>query len=285
MKHARKPILLSLALSFSFLLTSCGAKGFDNSKLVIGLECGYPPFNWTEKASNDFTLPIYNHAGSFADGYDIQIAKRLSSEMGKEVQIVQTVWDSLIADLQTGTINCIIAGMTDTAEREKSISFTDEYYHSELVLIVKKDVADQYTAPLSSEEFRTLVNGKYLESQTQTVTDDILEIFAKNYGAVHNTPVLSFALAAQDVVTGSAFAMTAELPVANSIVSTNSQLGIIHIDQTILGDEESSLGVSIGIQQGNTELQEGINAVLKKITTDERTSIMQAAIGRSANLQ
>jgi putative lysine transport system permease protein len=63
--------------------------------LYVGLECNYAPFNWTESSANDYTLPIANHAGSYADGYDIQIAKLLAEKTGKKVEIVQTVWESL----------------------------------------------------------------------------------------------------------------------------------------------------------------------------------------------
>jgi ABC-type amino acid transport substrate-binding protein len=274
--------IVSLGIA-SLLLSSCGS-GVDNSKIVIGLECNYAPFNWTEKAENSFTLPISNHAGQFADGYDIQIAKKMSEDLKKDVVVVQLEWGTLIPDLQAGTINAIIAGMTDTEEREQSIDFTDEYYRSELVLVTKKETADKYTSALSEADFSTLIKGKYLVSQSSTVTDDIIETFATKYGCVHNTPVSSFALAAQDVTSGSAFAMTAELPVANSIVASNSALGIVHMDQAILGETQAELGVSIGIKKGNTELKDALNSSLAKITKAQRDDLMSAAVIRSSAL-
>jgi ABC-type amino acid transport substrate-binding protein len=274
--------IVSLGIA-SLLLSSCGS-GVDNSKIVIGLECNYAPFNWTEKAENSFTLPISNHAGQFADGYDIQIAKKMSEDLKKDVVVVQLEWGTLIPDLQAGTINAIIAGMTDTEEREQSIDFTDEYYRSELVLVTKKETADKYTSALSEADFSTLIKGKYLVSQSSTVTDDIIETFATKYGCVHNTPVSSFALAAQDVTSGSAFAMTAELPVANSIVASNSALGIVHMDQAILGETQAELGVSIGIKKGNTELKDALNSSLAKITKTQRDDLMSAAVIRSSAL-
>ena len=78
--------------------------------------------------------------------------------------------------------------------------------------------------------------------------------------------------------------MTAELPVAQSIVASFSNLGIIHINQDILGEKQSELGVSIGIQKGNVELQSKINAALKKITIEERTEMMRQAVERSSSL-
>jgi ABC-type amino acid transport substrate-binding protein len=291
MKRKRILVLAASLVAMVFSLGSCGsssaassaassASSAEQESLVVGLECNYAPFNWTEAKASAYTLPISNHSGEYADGYDIQIAKLLAEDLGYQVKIVQTVWESLIPDLQTNNINCIIAGMTDTAEREQSIDFTDEYYRSELVLIVKKEVADTYTSTLTSAQFKTLVTGKNIESQVSTVTDDVIASFATNYGAVHSTPVSTFALAAMDVLNGSAFAMTAELPVANSITASMPTLGIIHIDQSILGETQAQLGVSIGLKKGSG-LKDKLNASLKKITSSQRVELMTAATTRS----
>ena len=282
MKH--KTILLSALSMMSIILSSCGTTTFDNTKLVIGLECGYAPFNWSETTENEYTLKVDNIPNLYCDGYDIQIAKLLGEELGFEVHIMKTEWESLVSDLQFGAINAIIAGMTDTEERRQSISFTDEYYRSELVLITAKSIADQYDHPLTSEELSTIANGQVFVSQTSTVTDEVIDIFKENYGAIHATPLKSFALAATDVSNGTAFAMTAELPVAQSIVASFNNLGIIHINQDILGEKQAELGVSIGIQKGNTELQSRINAALNKITIEERTEMMRLAVERSSAL-
>lgn len=272
------PLLLCSALCF----TSCGTTSFDNTKLVIGLECGYAPFNWSENKANDYTLEVKNKSNLYCDGYDIQIAKLLGEELGVEVQIMQVAWESLISDLQLGSINAVIAGMTDTEERRQTIDFTDEYYRSELVLVVQKSVADSYTDVLNSSDFTSLVTGQVIVSQSSTVTNDVIDIFKENHGAVHAPAVDSFSLAATDVSNGSAFAMTAELPVAQSIVSSFNNLGIIHMDQSILGEKQSELGVSIGIQKGNTELQTKLNNALAKISQETRVQLMSEAVLRSA---
>lgn len=280
MRKVTKTCLAVIPMLVGLALVSCN-KGVDNSELVIGLECNYAPFNWTEANENEFTLPISNHKGSYADGYDIQIAKLLSEDLGKPVKIIETQWTSLIADLQLGSINCVIAGMTDTDERRQSIDFTNEYYRSELVLVTSKTVADTFNTVISQGDFASFVSGKVIVSQVETVTDDMIELFKNTYGAIHASPVSSFALAATDVSNGSAFAMTAEYPVAQSIIKSFSNLGIVHIDQNILGESQADLGVSIGIKKGNTELQNALNASLAKISSEARTELMIEAVNRS----
>lgn len=275
-----RKIFFACAVLFSLIGTSCSS-GVGESDLYVGLECNYAPFNWAENAANANTLPISNHAGSYADGYDIQIAKILGEKTGKSVHIVQALWESLIPDLQNGSINCVIAGMTDTTERELSIDFTSEYYRSELVLVTKKAVADAHSAAVSASEFGAFVKGQQIESQNQTLTDELIESVFVGYGAIHNTAVASFALAAVDVLNGSAFAMTAEYPVAQSITASNSGLGIVRLEQSILGDSLKELGVSIGLKKGSG-LKDPLNAALKEISQDQRNALMSAAVTRSS---
>lgn len=267
---------------FSFLmLFSC--KKEKEGVLRIGLECNYDPFNWTEGVENDYTLPIANKQGKFADGYDINLAKRLSSELNVNVEIMQYEWASLIIELLNKNIDLIIAGMTDTPERRKSIDFTDEYYRSELVLVTKVDYAEaNKDKVLNSDELETLLENKYVVSQMSTLTDVIIDLFAQEFGANHVDPSDSFASAANSVKSGTNFAMTAELPVATSIVNNNKELGIIHIDQNILSDYQGEFGVSIGLRKGEDELKNKINQVLKNYSKEDREKDMVGAVSRAA---
>lgn len=295
----KRRLLCALVPLLSFVLAGCSSQATSSTgsndnksstssktldKLVIGMEVNYAPFNWSETTSSEFTLPVSNHAGSYADGYDIQIAKLLAEKTGMEVSIFQSDWDALIPNLIAGTINAVIAGMTDTEERELSIDFTDEYYHSELVLLTKKSVADSYFSAISSTDFKAFATGKMFVSQNDTVTDDVISEKFVTYGAIHNNAVADFATAALSVSTGAAFAMTAELPVAQSLVNSFTSLGIVHIDQAILGDLYASLGVSIGLKKGSSSLQTSLNSALKEISADTRLSLMEGALTRSASI-
>lgn len=253
----------------------------EADKLVIGMECNYSPFNWTTSQESEYTLPISKT--EYADGYDIQIAKILSEKMQMDVTIVKEQWESLIEDCNMGNTNLVLAGMTDTEERRASISFSDEYYRSEVVLLVKKDIADQYqNHVLTSDDLKTLLKGKQVISQKDTVEDDIIDTFVKDYQSVHVPGQTTYGLAAKDVEQGIAFALTVELPVANAYVSSMNDVGIIHINQNVLGVDLSQLGVSIGIKKGNDGLKSAVNAVLSTISNEKRNELMNAAVERSA---
>ncbi len=290
LKHSVSLCLFSLATLFS-----CGKTETKNStitmdgttytveaeELVIGMECNYSPFNWTTTKESEYTLPI--NKTEYADGYDIQIAKILSEKMNMNVRIVKQKWGSLIEDCDFGNTNLIIAGMTDTEERRESISFSDEYYRSEVVLLVRKEIADQYEGQvLTDEDLKVLLNGKQVISQKDTVEDDIIDNFVESYGSIHVSGQTTYGLAAKDVEQGLAFALTVELPVANAYVASMSNVGIIHVDQSVLGVDLAELGVSIGIKKGNDGLKSAVNHVLSTISEEERNRMMEEAVERSA---
>ena len=178
----------------------------------IGLECDYAPFNWTDVSDNDYNYPIKG-TNQYADGYDIQVASYLASTLGYNLEVVKLDWEALIPALQSDTIDLVIAGMTDTEERRQSIDFTNEYYRSELVLVVRED--SKYASATSLNDF----NGAKIVSQVSTVTDDVIDTWKDTFGVSHLSPLDTFATCALAVQNKTADAMTAELPVATSIVN------------------------------------------------------------------
>ncbi len=178
----------------------------------IGLECDYAPFNWTDTTSNKFNYPIKG-TSFYADGYDIQVGKYLASTLEVNLEVVKLDWEALIPALETDTIDLVIAGMTDTEERRQSIDFTDEYYRSELVLVVRED--SKFANATSLTDF----SGAKIVSQISTVTDDVIENWVTQFGVTHLSAMDTFSTCALAVQNNTADAMTAELPVATSIVN------------------------------------------------------------------
>lgn len=106
--------------------------------LKVGMECAYEPFNWTEVNPSYGAVAISSAGGGYANGYDVQIALYVANKLGMKLEIYAIGWESLIPAVQSGTVDAIIAGMSPTAEREEEIDFTNTYYESNLVVIIKK---------------------------------------------------------------------------------------------------------------------------------------------------
>ena len=280
---------IALATVSISALASCGGSGVDNNTLVIGMECSYQPFNWTVQTSSDYTLPI-DGTTEFADGYDIQVAKYLSEDLGKPVVVKRVVWDSLTADLDAGNINMILAGMSSTAERRESIDFTDPYLTSDLAFLIKKENLPEGNSaenPISYTDLLDLFAGESLVCQRGVVGDDYIQKYFTDVDSSikHNDPLATYPLAANDVSQGTSFAMPAELPVCTAMVNIDpDNLAVLYVEQDFLEDVDlEGLSVSIGIKKGNDELREELNASLAKLTNEHRGEMMGAAAQRSAD--
>lgn len=111
----------------------------NDGTLKIGMECGYEPYNWTQKTDANGSLPIKNVPGKYANGYDVQVAAQVAESLGKKLEIYMYDWDSLIPSVTSETIDLIIAGMSPTEDRKEVIDFTTPYYRSNLVIVTKEN--------------------------------------------------------------------------------------------------------------------------------------------------
>lgn len=282
----RNNLLALLTLLSALSLSACGTSQVDNSKLVIGMECAYQPFNWTENKANEFTLPI-DGTNEFADGYDIAVARYLSKDLNRDVVIKRIEWDDLIPSLNSGSINMVLAGMSSTAERRETIDFTEPYLKSDLAFLIKESnipAGNSKDNPLSYAGLKELFRGQSLVCQANVVGDDIIEdYFVKeaSFNIKHSAAQQTYPLAALDVQQGISFAMPAELPVVEAMASLEG-LGVLYCDYSFLSEGDlEGLSVNIGLKKGNTELLNDLNASLKKLTQAERSTMMGEASRRS----
>ena len=147
----RKITCLVLSLVLALSLAACGSgsttsttaaadasTGVEDGVLTIAMECAYAPYNWMQGDDSNGAVPISNVPGSYANGYDVQIAQYVANRLGLKLEIYAMEWDSLIPAVNSGAIDAIVAGMSPTAERSEQIDFTDTYYESNLVVIIRK---------------------------------------------------------------------------------------------------------------------------------------------------
>lgn len=119
----------------------CDAPATTTGTLKIGMECAYEPYNWTDTDGSSYgAVPISSEGqqGLYANGYDVQIAQYVANRLGLKLEIYAMEWDSLIPAVNSGAIDAIVAGMSPTAERAQEVDFTDTYYESNLVVIIRK---------------------------------------------------------------------------------------------------------------------------------------------------
>lgn len=97
----------------------------DSKPLVVGMDLSYPPFE------------TINAEGK-PSGISVDLAHSLGESLHRQVRIERIPFTGLIPSLLTGKIDLILSSMTDTAEREKTISFSDPYLKIGLSLLAAK---------------------------------------------------------------------------------------------------------------------------------------------------
>ena len=251
--------------------------------LRIGMEANYPSFNWTETANDpEYNYPIAGLNGQYAGGYDVQIARFIAEDNGWNLEIQKMTWDGLVPALQAGTINAVIAGMSDTAERRQSIDFTDPYYTSDLVIIARKDdnrFSDNFD-PTTSQGIRFI-------TQLGTVEDEIAKDWEETYGSIYTNPTTDYPNSFLSVSQNLADAVICEYPVAMAMMDAYPTLNMYTVDQSKVDSSFiEQLSVSIGIAKNDRDgILEQINASLAKLSDDDRKGMMDQALERSKNLQ
>ncbi len=264
-------------ITSALLLTGCASgtaatstSSSDSSAtetLRVGMECNYAPFNWSTTTKNDTTQSI--SSVDYCDGYDVVMATKLAEATNRKVQIVKLDWDNLILSLQNNQIDAIIAGMTDTPEREQEVSFTDPYYESEEVMIVR--ASGKYTNATSIQDF----SGAKVQGQMNTIYDTVID---QINGVTHMPAAESFPAAVQALQSGAIDGVVSELPVANGVVAANKDLAIVRFASGKNFDADTT--VSVAVRKTDTDLKDQLNAALKNISTSDRNSLMEAAVSR-----
>ncbi|MCA1041158.1 transporter substrate-binding domain-containing protein [Bacillus infantis] len=267
-------LFLASMLSAVLLLAGCGSStssGSDSGSsesdtFKVGLEAGYAPFNWTQKDDSNGGVKIKGSA-EYAGGYDVEIAKKIADGLGKELEIVKTEWDGLVPALTSGKIDAIIAGMSPTAERKETIDFSDNYYNSQLVMVVKK--GGKYENATSLKDF----NGAKVTAQLNTFHYSVIDQIdgVSKETAMDNFPAMRVALES-GIIDG----YVSERPEAVSASAANDNFAMVDFEEGFKTSEDDT-AIAVGLEKGS-ELTEKINEILKGISEEDRTNIMDEAI-------
>ncbi|WP_321491414.1 transporter substrate-binding domain-containing protein [uncultured Desulfobacter sp.] len=78
-------------------------------------------------------------------GYEIDVAKKLASDMGVEVEFIPTAWSGIIPALLTGKFDVIIGGMGITPQRNLKVNFTRPYEFSGMSMVAHKVKAQGFS--------------------------------------------------------------------------------------------------------------------------------------------
>ena len=287
--NLRRTIATLLAALMLLALTACGAgttplaqdandpaeettpSTTESSQLRVGMECAYAPYNWTQADDSNGAVPIKD-SNNYANGYDVIIAKKLAEELGVELEIVKSDWDSLIPAVQSGTVDCVIAGQSITAERMQQVDFTEPYFYATIVTLTKSD--SQYASAASVAD----LSGATATSQMNTIwyNNCLPQIPDANIlPAQADAPAMLVALNS-----GTCDIVVTDKPTGLAACVAYPDFTMLDFTGTEgefeVSDEDINIGISL--KKGNTELKEKLDSVLSTMTEEDFTELMDQAI-------
>lgn len=251
--------------------TAAGAHAGDKKVLKVAMECSYAPYNWTQPNDENGAVPI-SGGSDYAYGYDVMMAKKIADELGYGLEIVKLDWDSLVPAVQSGKVDCVIAGQSITSERMQSVDFSDPYYYATIVTLVKsggkyenaKSVADLAGATGTSQ-----LNTIWYDSCLPQIPQ------ANIQPAMESAPAMLVALS-----TGRCDVVVTDKPTGQAALMAYPDFKLLDFTGTDgeyeVSDEDINIGISL--KKGNTELKDSINGVLSKMTEEDFNKMMEEAI-------
>ena len=259
-----KKFFLTL-ISVLFVTFSASYAG-DWSKIKIGTEGAYPPWNGT------------NAAGEL-EGAEIDLAKDLCARMNAECELVAQDWDGIIPALQNGKYDAIIAGMSITEERMEVINFSQGYANEPASFSVLKSsplatlqasgkvnmdaVNDTSTVLLDS--LKSTLAGKVVGVQGSTTHENFVKqvlgdsVTMKSYDTQLNLEL--------DLIAGRIDALLSDKGSMEEFMATDNGKDVAFIGPG-LGGGPFGAGVGAGLRKADTDLLEMINKAIDEARAD-----------------
>lgn len=264
--------LFSMALTGALALSMAVTASAEEEKtLKVAMECSYAPYNWTQPDDSNGAVPI-SGSSDYAYGYDVMMAKHIAEELGYNLEIVKLDWDSLVPAVQSGTVDCVIAGQSITSERLQSVDFTEPYYYATIITLVRQDSPYAEAAGVSD------LAGATCTSQQNTIWYDtcLPQIPDANIlPAQESAPAMTMVLKS-----GGCDLVVTDMPTGTAACASDPDLKLLDFagtdDDFEVSEEEINIGISL--QKGNTELLDAINGVLSEMTVEDFNTMMDEAI-------
>lgn len=235
-----------LAGTMMISMAACGGKeeGAKSEKLIVGTEAGFAPYEYMK--------------GNEVVGIDMDIAKAIADEMGKELEIKNMDFDGALAAVQSGKVDFVAAGVSISPEREEAMDFSNEYVNSTEVIVVNKE--NPAVTPAGEELAGSDLDGKVVAVQQGNIAD----IWVSNKDNCNPKEVkryTKFAQAAEDLKNGKIDCIVMDQYPAEELVAANDALTTL--DGTLFEDK-----YAIAVKKGNKELLDEINKVIDKLVEE-----------------
>jgi polar amino acid transport system substrate-binding protein len=190
-------------------------------------------------------------------GWEVELIGAVCAEAKLECEITPVAWDGIIPALTAKKIDAIMASMSITEERMKTIDFSNKYYNTPTGIVGPKDA--KFDASPDG------LKGKILGVQVSTVHAD----YAKKYFGPVAAEIKEYQTqdeANQDLVAGRVDAVQADAIALGDFLNSDAgkaccdSKGNVADDPAILG-----AGVGVGLRKEDTALKDKFNAAIDAV--------------------
>lgn len=214
----------------------------ESGQLVVATNIGYAPYEFYDLTSGH----------KKAVGVDIAFAQQLADKLQVKLVVKNMNFDSILGTITSGNTDIAIAGMTKTKEREKSVDFTENYVKQTNKVVVRKEVASQYTSIKSLAS--TTIAVQKSTTQADVVEDDIKP---QQIVALSSLPDVFL-----NLLQGKVDAVVADDTVADQYIASNDNL--TYADIELPGTTETAMALT----KGNSSLKEYVDQLIEQDKKD-----------------
>jgi polar amino acid transport system substrate-binding protein len=241
----RRKFLWTSALSavLTIAVAACanggGTANSGNRRLVMATSADYPPYEFVDSSSG--TQEIV--------GFDVDIARHITEELGYELEIQNIDFNSLIPALQANRADFVMAGMTPTAERKQNVDFSEIYFEAKNTIVSRQ--GSGITAPEN-------LSGKTVGVQLGSTQEQAARELVQEIQGVNLKPLNRINEMVQELNAGRIDAIIMEDTVASGFLASNTNLEASVIPN--MGEAGSAIAFPRG-----SELREEFNPVLQEM--------------------
>lgn len=211
----------------------------ERGQLILGTESTYPPFEFI----------VIENGQSVGAGFDVMLAQKIAEKLGVTLVTSEMAFDSLIPAIQAGTID-IAASMTPTDERKQAVDFSENYYETSNVFLVRKGEEGNFT---SAESF----DGKTIGAQVGTAQNDLVVNDMTNAQSLLLPKVTTLV---QELKTGNIDAICMEKPAGDIYAAAYPDLVVA--DYVVA---DAAGGVAFPAAKGQDDLIAFINETIEEL--------------------
>ncbi|WP_440974801.1 ABC transporter substrate-binding protein [Pseudomonas koreensis] len=144
MKNFVIPAVLASIMSCGFAVAAELPAGIkEKGEIVVAIMPNYPPMDFKDPATNTLT------------GLDYDLGNALAERLGVKIKWQETGFEQMINALTTDRVDLVLSGMTDTAERQASVTFVDYFTSGPQFYTLQKNAATNEIIDLCGKKVGT----------------------------------------------------------------------------------------------------------------------------------